>query len=368
MRTKIVDKIMKSILMLMFIVTIVSGLSQDVYAVTRYSTNSQVQQQLSSQIEASDSDHATLSVNLTKKKFNYFYNNRNKIVELLSKAAANYDLKISDVSSRQSKVTYYKGKSRIVIKAYFDEAYVVNSDAEFYKAAIKLLKNRNYDKYIYYAGAQDRVYDLAKAVYCQFPEYNTAALSFKSQKVNGTTYVTYSLQKNYTKSDMKTYYDEANTAANNIIKTLKISNMSSDKDKAKAIHDYLIKNCTYNNDATANDSQYITSYMAYGCLVEKKAVCQGYAAAFNLLMHKAGISCIADVGTANNGVNSGVAHAWNYASIDGSPLYYDVTFDATGKDSSAYCGVAFTKLTHIEKMDATASKYEKGLAYSKYAF
>lgn len=82
--------------------------------------------------------------------------------------------------------------------------------------------------------------------------------------------------------------------------------------KADAIHGYLAENCMY-DDALSD-----VSYTAYGALINGKAVCQGYSAAFNVLCKKA------DVKSASA---SNDEHMWNVVLADGKLYHYDVTYD-----------------------------------------
>ena len=88
--------------------------------------------------------------------------------------------------------------------------------------------------------------------------------------------------------------------------------MTSETQALRAIDNYLVKNCVDHDNLLAQIMGHHDAYTAYGCLIEKKAVCQGYAGVFNLLAAKAGICSIAVPGEAGGG-----SHAWNYVK-DGS--------------------------------------------------
>lgn len=99
-------------------------------------------------------------------------------------------------------------------------------------------------------------------------------------------------------------------------------------EQVKFVHDYLVDNTLYDNDTLLNtklpqpdaDSDYI--YTAYGCLLEGKAVCAGYARAFQMILYELGIPCSYETGEGN-----GVPHAWNCVTLDGEQYYVDVTWD-----------------------------------------
>ncbi len=72
-------------------------------------------------------------------------------------------------------------------------------------------------------------------------------------------------------------------------------------------------------------------YTAYGCLINRKAVCSGYAKAFMLIMRRLGFAC----GYASGwGRTSGVSHAWNYIRLEGQFYFIDVTWDDPRVDTS----------------------------------
>lgn len=89
-------------------------------------------------------------------------------------------------------------------------------------------------------------------------------------------------------------------------------------EKAMYIHNYITDNCSY---ITGVDNSYNST--AYGCLVEKKANCEGYSKAFNLLASDAGLKSIVVIGTTDKGEN----HAWNQVKINGEWYNLDVTWD-----------------------------------------
>lgn len=102
---------------------------------------------------------------------------------------------------------------------------------------------------------------------------------------------------------------------------------SDDYERMIFVHDYLIENAIYDHDGL--DEYYKTShspsseyiFSAYGCLVNGKTVCSGYAKAFQLIMLELGYDCSYVTGDA------GEAHGWNCVYLDGEGYYVDVTWD-----------------------------------------
>lgn len=96
--------------------------------------------------------------------------------------------------------------------------------------------------------------------------------------------------------------------------------------KALALHDWLTHNADY-------DTTY-TNYTPEGVLLEGSGVCQSYALAYQLLLQKAGISCLYVTGTAG-----GQGHAWNLVKLGGDWYHVDCTWDdpvGGGQESRAY--------------------------------
>ena len=93
---------------------------------------------------------------------------------------------------------------------------------------------------------------------------------------------------------------------------------------AHTFHDYVVNNVSY---VKTGDHQ-----SAYGALVGGKAVCAGYARAFQLLMNRAGISCWYVAGDSYDPKGNLVAHAWNLYWLDGKCYYSDATWDDQGTE------------------------------------
>ncbi len=92
------------------------------------------------------------------------------------------------------------------------------------------------------------------------------------------------------------------------------------------LYERLTRHCTYDRTAAGEGyDRHPTAYTAYGALVEKQAVCEGYARALQLLLNRAEIACVPVTGK-NQADETG--HMWNLARINGALYYLDATFDA----------------------------------------
>lgn len=167
----------------------------------------------------------------------------------------------------------------------------------------------------------------------------------------------------------------------------------SDYEKALYFHNYLIDNTTYDSssayDVTAGGGvlergQYMPSVNAYGALCLNKAICSGYACAYQMLLNMSGIPCSRVKGTGFE--NSGaVGHEWNILCLDGEWYYTDVTWDdpvaddgSEGHEYDYFCiNDAELNKTHsinegelIKPCSATGYNYfvYNGLYFESYSF
>ena len=96
-------------------------------------------------------------------------------------------------------------------------------------------------------------------------------------------------------------------------------------EKVKRVYDYLIENVEYDS-VRKNHDGYHKKATAYAALVNKSAVCQGYAVAMYRLLKEVGVDCRVITGTAEyDGVSE--YHAWNIVKIGDGYYNLDVTWD-----------------------------------------
>lgn len=112
-----------------------------------------------------------------------------------------------------------------------------------------------------------------------------------------------------------------------VFRTLKISG-KSDYQKVKAIYDYICSNVSYDY-TNLNDDTYIQKYTAYAALIDKTAVCQGYASLLYRIVLDAGVDARVISGDA------GGPHAWNIVRLNGKYYNLDSTWDA-GRENYSY--------------------------------
>ena len=93
-------------------------------------------------------------------------------------------------------------------------------------------------------------------------------------------------------------------------------------DDIKMVHDYLVDTVEYDTSISKPNI-----YNLYGALVNRVAVCEGYARAFKYLMDEMGIPCVIVIGQGTNSRGETENHAWNYVEVNGSWYAIDCTWD-----------------------------------------
>ena len=95
-----------------------------------------------------------------------------------------------------------------------------------------------------------------------------------------------------------------------------------DYEDIKMVHDYLVDNIEYDTSISADNI-----YDVYGALVNRVAVCEGYARSFKYILDEMGIPCVLVIGTGTNSRGEIERHAWNYVELQGNWYAVDCTWD-----------------------------------------
>lgn len=162
----------------------------------------------------------------------------------------------------------------------------------------------------------------------------------------------------YTGDELKQMKDRLNKEIDSMIKLTETQSFSSEYDKAVFVHDTIAIMCEY--DGTLRNTNI---HNAYGALVTKKAVCDGYAHAYQLVLQRLGIECHYVTGEAR-GPDGPQGHAWNIVLLGGDYTSVDLTwndidsymfeeFVAPSEDitSHIYFGLSEEELKQTHKVD-----------------
>lgn len=102
-----------------------------------------------------------------------------------------------------------------------------------------------------------------------------------------------------------------------------ITSVMSEYEIEKLLHDRLAAKITYVETSNAHN--------AYGAIVEGKAVCEGYAEAYQYLLQRAGLQSFIATGATNPATGTSEGHAWNIVRIGGKYYHVDLTWDDQGE-------------------------------------
>ncbi|TCO60425.1 transglutaminase domain-containing protein [Caldanaerobacter subterraneus] len=206
--------------------------------------------------------------------------------------------------------------------------------------------------------------EIAKLILSHHPElayadkWSISASTYKSSSYK----ITITFNYFYPLDKVKEMKAETEAKAREIISKITSLKMT-DLQKAKAIHDYIVKHTKYDYKNYISGTIPFESFTAYGVLIKGAGVCQGYTAAFNLLGQLAGLDSI---GVSGTGIRNGkeVPHAWNMVRIDGKVRYIDVTWDDPVPDRGDK--VMYTYFNLTEKQIEKDHKWNKEDFSEKY--
>lgn len=111
----------------------------------------------------------------------------------------------------------------------------------------------------------------------------------------------------------------------------------SEYEKERAVHDYMIKNAEYDQEALKKDGKMSEGAdTPYGFLLHGYGICSGYTTTFQLFMDLLSIPCIS-IQASSGIIGHEEDHAWNMVKLDGTWYYVDVTWDdPSGNDRVRY--------------------------------
>lgn len=143
-------------------------------------------------------------------------------------------------------------------------------------------------------------------------------------------YMPYGSQWRYEYTVSVTYYTTAaqekefDTKLASLLNSLGVKGPNlTDYEKVEKIYDYICENVTYDY-ANLNNENYMLKYTAYAALVNKTAVCQGYATLMYRMQEEAGIDT-----RVITGMGGGGPHAWNLTQLGSKYYLSDSTWDAS---------------------------------------
>lgn len=150
--------------------------------------------------------------------------------------------------------------------------------------------------------------------------------NYSIERFGNTANIYFDVNYSHSKEELLSRDKELKSKVKQIVKNTIKSNMK-DYEKEKVLHDYIVKNCEY-DERYYTDTIPMESYTAYGVLIKGIGVCQGYAVAMNMLLEEAGIESIIITGEVfDYNTSKYDGHAWNLVKLDDEYYHLDSTWD-----------------------------------------
>jgi hypothetical protein len=250
---------------------------------------------------------------------------------------------ITDYKDSTQQIHQYKINLALDIIPVYPKSYKIpdnpTSQSEFEAVLIHMIKFNQASYTISYKNTDDTVYDkvyfdnnlyenLDKAhtkVFYTYPEYfsnmNTWDYSFrKNPDFKLTIKLSDEKFTNETSFYMfQSFREESYNIIDGLIAEGLLTKSMNQKDKALAIFKWVACNLEYDYDFDP------LSFTGYGAVTNRKAVCHGYTALYNMLCRIVGIDVIGAAG-----IIEGELHSWTYATLDGEKAFIDASCGDSG--------------------------------------
>lgn len=153
----------------------------------------------------------------------------------------------------------------------------------------------------------------------------------------------------YTTKDQE---DELTKRIESVLNDLGADNAGlTDYEKTKLIYDYICENVTYDEENLYDDS-YMLKYTAYAAMMNRTALCQGYASLIYRMLEECDVDARVVFGT-----SGGENHTWTLSEIEEKYYLSDSTWDA-GKEEYSYFLKGEENFTGHDAQSAFLSEYE----------
>lgn len=220
--------------------------------------------------------------------------------------------KVANIDPEQSEKLYYFNqltyKEQLLFKSISNAAQNLENDTEI----------------LPYKFSEEEFKRVAKAISFDCPEYfylDTASFELYCDDYKSYVNMDFLASSSEIKN-MKMEMEAVSAAA-----AAYTNDGQTDFEKAVALHDFLTKHCTYagKTESTLDIPQ--TAHTAYGALIDKLAYCDGYSAAYKILLNRCGIECIIAEGATDI-----EPHLWNIVKQDDTFYHVDCTWDDSDID------------------------------------
>ena len=212
-----------------------------------------------------------------------------------------------EVYSTQSNAEFYVPEG--MVTDYYSLSALTETEKEVYENALNDLGNlRTIVPLAVDSAVLQKVLDIIRFEQLAYFHVSDRGIKFNEETQQFEVWYKY----RFTADEISSMNIASERAAREIMEN--ITPDMDDYDKLKYFHDCLVLNCE-------NDTESPYSDTIYGALVQKKALCEGYAKAFSYLCNLAGIENTIVTGETT------VHHMWNMVKLGGNWYHVDVTWD-----------------------------------------
>lgn len=177
---------------------------------------------------------------------------------------------------------------------------------------------------------EEEIYNVFRAVSYDNPELICLGCSYEWGNLNGSYYLKPAYI--YTQEVCKEKTQILEKEVDRMIASLEEG--MDEYQIEKTLHDQLVSSCYYDMVAAADYDGHQQAFNAYGALIDKRAVCEGYGRAIALLLNRVGIQNYMITGFGENVEGEREGHLWNIVTIDGANYHLDATYNDPFEESS----------------------------------
>ncbi len=224
------------------------------------------------------------------------------------------------------------------------------TEKKAYDTIYKGMKNHKDAVFVSRDFSSDKVFDLVSVVLCEHPEIFYTGDSCRLDGFGRLEFV-----YKYDKRQSEKLYEQIKEKTEKILSSLSAD--MDDYEKSVYIYDYLCRNVYYDYSALDELSSDMDVSTLIGPLLQGRAVCTGYAKAYQYLLSCAGVESLFVFGTASTPAQSG-DHAWIVQQSNGDYYFTDPTwgdsFDGKNKEempNHAYFCITTREIKKTHKLD-----------------
>lgn len=243
---------------------------------------------------------------------------------------------------KDGRISPYTGK-QVISHPYSYYTLTAGEQALYDRLAGAML---NYEESVTFEDAEgitfDNIHSMYQLIYNdEYRLYYISPTIQYSQYASGNIMVM-KFDYSFSADNVRTMNTKLEAAMDDILSEL--SSDMNDYEIVKTIHDSIIKSCVY---SSANERM----NTVYGCLVDKLALCQGYARSFTYLCSEAGIDTFVVLGVAKE------AHMWNAVKMDNDWYHIDLTWDDPDRSANPdsvrydYFGLTDARIRELRTVD-----------------